>query len=100
MIFLRYIIMIIIRYIRQKYGPSKPLKGARIAGCLHMTVQVHHQVLHMIVTAKRYYRCDCSGQYHQYAADHIGHNENNKKILIITPSQVPQPTLLQLSWRI
>merc|ERR1712059_126897 len=22
-----------------KYGPSKPLKGARIAGCLHMTVQ-------------------------------------------------------------
>jgi len=26
-------------YIRKKYGPSKPLKGARIAGCLHMTVQ-------------------------------------------------------------
>jgi len=26
-------------YLRQKYGPSKPLKGARIAGCLHMTVQ-------------------------------------------------------------
>jgi adenosylhomocysteinase len=25
--------------LRQKYGPSKPLKGARIAGCLHMTVQ-------------------------------------------------------------
>ncbi len=25
--------------IRQKYGQSKPLKGARIAGCLHMTVQ-------------------------------------------------------------
>merc|ERR1719428_2154690 len=24
---------------RTKYGPSKPLKGARIAGCLHMTVQ-------------------------------------------------------------
>ena len=24
---------------RQKYGPSKPLKGARIAGCLHMTLQ-------------------------------------------------------------
>ncbi|ESO82763.1 hypothetical protein LOTGIDRAFT_184532 [Lottia gigantea] len=24
---------------RRKYGPSKPLKGARIAGCLHMTVQ-------------------------------------------------------------
>merc|ERR1712209_5980 len=26
-------------FLRQKYGPSKPLKGARIAGCLHMTVQ-------------------------------------------------------------
>jgi adenosylhomocysteinase len=24
---------------RQTYGPLKPLKGARIAGCLHMTVQ-------------------------------------------------------------
>lgn len=24
---------------RTKYGPQKPLKGARIAGCLHMTVQ-------------------------------------------------------------
>jgi len=26
-------------YQRKKYGASKPLKGARIAGCLHMTVQ-------------------------------------------------------------
>ncbi|MFO0917179.1 MAG: adenosylhomocysteinase [Planctomycetaceae bacterium] len=25
--------------LRDKYGKSKPLKGARIAGCLHMTVQ-------------------------------------------------------------
>ena len=24
---------------RKKYGPSQPLKGARIAGCLHMTIQ-------------------------------------------------------------
>jgi adenosylhomocysteinase len=24
---------------RKKYGPQQPLKGARIAGCLHMTVQ-------------------------------------------------------------
>ena len=24
---------------REIYGPSKPLKGARIAGCLHMTIQ-------------------------------------------------------------
>lgn len=25
--------------LRQKYGKLKPLKGARIAGCLHMTIQ-------------------------------------------------------------
>lgn len=25
--------------VRKVYGPSKPLTGARIAGCLHMTVQ-------------------------------------------------------------
>jgi adenosylhomocysteinase len=25
--------------LRKKYGPSQPLKGARIAGCLHMTIQ-------------------------------------------------------------
>ena len=25
--------------LRREYGPSKPLAGARIAGCLHMTIQ-------------------------------------------------------------
>ena len=25
--------------LREKYGDSKPLAGARIAGCLHMTIQ-------------------------------------------------------------
>src|SRR6058998_3928492 len=25
--------------LRKKYGPSKPLADARIAGCLHMTIQ-------------------------------------------------------------
>ena len=25
--------------IRKEFGASKPLKGARIAGCLHMTIQ-------------------------------------------------------------
>ena len=25
--------------LRQKYGAEKPLQGARIAGCLHMTIQ-------------------------------------------------------------
>jgi adenosylhomocysteinase len=26
-------------HLRKKYGPTKPLAGARIAGCLHMTIQ-------------------------------------------------------------
>lgn len=26
--------------LRKEFGQSKPLKGARIAGCLHMTIQV------------------------------------------------------------
>ena len=25
--------------LRKEYGDSKPLKGAKIAGCLHMTIQ-------------------------------------------------------------
>ncbi|WPP52548.1 adenosylhomocysteinase [Catalinimonas niigatensis] len=25
--------------LREEYGPSKPLQGARVAGCLHMTIQ-------------------------------------------------------------
>src|SRR6478672_794140 len=25
--------------LRTEYGPSQPLKGARVAGCLHMTIQ-------------------------------------------------------------
>src|ERR1700747_572441 len=25
--------------IREEFGPKQPLKGARIAGCLHMTIQ-------------------------------------------------------------
>ena len=32
-------------YMREKYGKSKPLKGARIAGCLHMTIQVLRIIL-------------------------------------------------------
>ncbi len=26
-------------YLREKHGKTQPLKGARIAGCLHMTIQ-------------------------------------------------------------
>ena len=40
------------RFLRQKYGPSKPLKGARIAGCLHMTVQVSDVMLMIILITR------------------------------------------------
>ena len=60
-------------------------EGSQDCGMPSHDCSGQHQVLHMIVTAKRYYRCDCSGQYHHYAADHIGQNENNKKFLMITP---------------
>ena len=29
--------------LRKEFGAAKPLKGARIAGCLHMTIQVRTQ---------------------------------------------------------
>ena len=41
------------RFLRQKYGPSKPLKGARIAGCLHMTVQVSDVMLMIILITRK-----------------------------------------------
>lgn len=30
--------------IREKYGADQPLKGARIAGCLHMSKLIYHKV--------------------------------------------------------
>lgn len=31
--------------LRAEFGESKPLKGARIAGCLHMTIQVNSKIV-------------------------------------------------------
>jgi len=36
--------------LRQEYGPSQPLKGARIAGCLHMTIPLTIQTAVLIET--------------------------------------------------
>lgn len=38
--------------LRAKYGKEQPLKGARIAGCLHMTIQT--AVLMSVVRAPRF----------------------------------------------
>jgi adenosylhomocysteinase len=40
--------------VREEYGPKQPLKGARIAGSLHMTVQT--AVLIETLAARRYLR--------------------------------------------
>jgi hypothetical protein len=52
--------------IRREYGPSQPLKGAKVAGCLHMTVQtavlmetlvaLGAELLHAHITISRHRR--------------------------------------------
>jgi adenosylhomocysteinase len=57
--------------IRAEYGASKPLKGARIAGCLHMTIQtaVLIQTLEALGATVRWSSCNIfSTQDHAAAA--------------------------------
>ena len=44
---------------RKKYGPSKPLKGARIAGCLHMTIQTG-VLIETLLELGAVVSCDCT----------------------------------------
>jgi adenosylhomocysteinase len=56
---------------REEYGTSKPLKGARIAGCLHMTVQtaVLIETLQALGASVRWSSCNIfSTQDHAAAA--------------------------------
>jgi len=57
--------------VREKYGPSKPLKGARISGSLHMTVQtaVLIETLRVLGAQVRWASCNIfSTQDHAAAA--------------------------------
>ncbi len=57
--------------LRKEYGASKPLKGARIAGCLHMTIQtaVLIETLHALGAQVRWSSCNIySTQDHAAAA--------------------------------
>ncbi len=57
--------------IREEFGPSKPLKGARIAGCLHMTIQtaVLIETLQALGATVRWSSCNIfSTQDHAAAA--------------------------------
>ena len=56
---------------REEYGASKPLKGARIAGCLHMTMQtaVLIETLQALGATVRWSSCNIfSTQDHAAAA--------------------------------
>src|ERR1700723_120704 len=63
--------------LREKYGPSQPLKGARIAGCLHMTIQtaVLIETLASLGATVRWCSCNIfSTQDHAAAAVAVGPN--------------------------
>src|SRR5712672_1623493 len=56
--------------IRKKYAPSQPLKGARIAGSLHMTIQtaVLIETLHALGAEIRWASCNIYSTQDQAAA--------------------------------
>src|ERR1700682_3193730 len=56
--------------IRKKYAPDKPLKGARIAGSLHMTIQaaVLIETLQAFVAEVRWASCNISSTQDHAAA--------------------------------
>jgi adenosylhomocysteinase len=57
--------------IRKEYGPQQPLKGARVAGCLHMTIQtaVLIETLKHLGAEVTWSSCNiCSTQDHAAAA--------------------------------
>src|ERR1039458_6332353 len=61
--------------IRAEYGPSQPLKGARIAGCLHMTIQTAVLIETLTALGAEVRWCSCnifSTQDHAAAAVAVG----------------------------
>ena len=56
--------------IREEYGPSRPLEGARIAGCLHMTIQtaVLIETLQALGAEVRWSSCNIFSTQDQAAA--------------------------------
>ena len=66
-----------LRWLRKEYGPSKPLKGARISGSLHMTIQtaVLIETLVELGAEVRWASCNIfSTQDHAAAAVVVGPN--------------------------
>src|ERR1700719_5093627 len=60
---------------REEYGPKQPLKGARIAGSLHMTIQTAVLIETLAVLGAQVRWCSCnifSTQDHAAAAVAVG----------------------------
>jgi adenosylhomocysteinase len=67
-----------LRWMRKQYGPSKPLKGARISGSLHMTIQTA-VLIETLVAEVRWASCNIfSTQDHAAAAVAVGPNGTEK----------------------
>ncbi|HEV2722425.1 MAG TPA: adenosylhomocysteinase [Thermoanaerobaculia bacterium] len=76
--------------IREKYGASKPLAGAKIMGSLHMTIQtaVLIETLHLLGADVRWVSCNIfSTQDHAAAAVVVGRPETGGTIE--TPKGIP-----------
>ena len=70
-----------LRWLRKEYGPSKPLKGARISGSLHMTIQtaVLIETLVELGAEVRWASCNIfSTQDHAAAAVAVGPHGTEK----------------------
>src|SRR5437016_14342140 len=46
--------------LRTEYGPTQPLKGARIAGCLHMTIQTAVLIETLVALGDEVKWCSCN----------------------------------------
>ena len=68
--------------IRAEYGPSQPLKGARVAGCLHMTIQTAVLIETLIALGAEVKWSSCnifSTQDHAAAAPRLGQQRRSNR---------------------
>jgi S-adenosylhomocysteine hydrolase len=54
--------------LREEYGSSKPLAGARIAGCLHMTIQTAVFLQHLLNPRPRR-SSNCRSRYSSFCLE-------------------------------
>ena len=87
--------------LRQEYGPSKPLQGARISGSLHMTIQTAAliETLHTLGATVRWCSCNIYSTQNEAAAAIV--KANTAKVFAWkgeTCAEYWQCTLDALTW--